>query len=269
MKQRSLTTRWATLRPSPCKIDGKLVMMEGPGPGSTTKDDNNSLCRTCSTTRFPSTCSPMSASPTSAEVDPILRLWWCEMNGMALMPTGGCITVGLGQQPLWWTLACRPAIQMGRCDSSSAEVDPLLERRWTHFCGAGGPDDDPTAPFRGPPSVSPSPSIADDDDMRGADGGGPSDNAVIQAILAEPMDDGQDQPTLLPTPAGSVMEPMEEPPGQQATPHGRLPPPALLPEGQPLPATTSTSPTTWTTSTTFSSTSTSWPTDFWTTTTTT
>ena len=35
-------------------------------------------------------------------------------------------TVGLGQQPLWWTLACRPAIQMGRCDSSSAEVDPLL-----------------------------------------------------------------------------------------------------------------------------------------------
>ena len=126
MRRRSLTTRWATLRPSPCKIDGKLVMMEGPGPGSTTKDDNNSSCRTCSTTRFPSTCSPMSASPTSAEVDPILRLWWCEMNGMVLMLTGGCTTVGLGQQPLWWTLACRPAIQMGRCDSFSAEVDPLL-----------------------------------------------------------------------------------------------------------------------------------------------
>ena len=48
------------------------------------------------------------------------------MDGMALMPTGGCTTAGLGQQPLWWTLACRPAIQMGRCDSSLAEVDPLL-----------------------------------------------------------------------------------------------------------------------------------------------
>ena len=136
-----------------------------------------------------------------------------------------------------WTGTTTFVVDAGlQTSDSDGEMRQLFSGGGPTSGGAGGPDDDPTAPFRGPPSVSPSPSIADDEDMRGADGGGPSDNAATQAILAEPMDDGQDQRTLLPTPAGSVMEPMEEPPGQQATPHGRLPPPALLPEDQPLPA---------------------------------
>ena len=115
--------------------------------------------------------------------------------------------------PSLWMLACSP-------------VSRQLFRNDGPPSGGGGGPGDPTAPFRGPPSVSPSPSIADDDDMRGGDGGGPAATATTTpAPFAEP-------------PAGSVIEPMEEPPGQQSTPHrlsqpATLPPAALPHSGQP------------------------------------
>ena len=102
--------------------------------------------------------------------------------------------------------------------------------------GGHGQDDgdDPTAPFRGPPSVSPSPSIADDDEPAGDGGGGAATSMSMQPI--EPMDDDQhEQVPILPTPAGSVVEHMEEPLGQQLSPRA-LPPALPLQPVQPRPA---------------------------------
>ena len=57
--------------------------------------------------------------------------------------------------------------------------------------GGHGQDDgdDPPARFRGPLSVSPSPSIADDNDLSGDGGGGAAASMSMQQIA--PMDDDQ------------------------------------------------------------------------------
>ena len=118
--------------------------------------------------------------------------------------------------------------------------------------GGHGQDDgdDPTAPFRGPPSVSPSPSIVID--LSGDGVGGAAASMSMQQI--SPMDDDQhEQVPILPTPAGSVVEPMEEPLGQQLSPR------ALPPELPVQPALPQHARTTWTSTTCSTRTTTSWP----------
>ena len=125
MELKNWIMRWVTFLPSPWKIDGKQVTVEGHGPESTTSPGSSSLCLTCSTARFPSTCSRRSASLTSAEEVPVLGLWWSEMNGMALMLTARC-TNG-------WTGATTFIVDAGLLTSVSAAFPkwwPTFWRRW-------------------------------------------------------------------------------------------------------------------------------------------
>ena len=115
-----------------------------------------------------------------------------------------CPIGGLALQLLWWTLGFSQVTLMVNFE--------IFFREGPHDGSAGGGGggfpggprtDDPTDRFRGPPSVSPSPSVADDEPA--GDGGGRTTSAMALQPT-EPMEDHEhEQVPLLPTPAGSVM----------------------------------------------------------------